>query len=148
MGHDFDVSHFRLESCTASRIVKKPRRNNEEFKMQVALFKWARVAVRNYPGLDLLSSSLNGVWLTDAQAAKAKAAGMLAGEHDVKLPVPRGGYVGLSIELKYGKNKPTKEQNWYGDRLTEEGWLVGYCWDWLKAANLIVAYLSGKKRKP
>jgi len=120
------------------------RRISPEFDMQCALFQWARLYAKNYPGLDLLSCSLNGVKLTKAQAGKAKAAGMLKGEHDVKLPVARGGYHGLSIELKAGKNKATGEQVWYGERLSEEGWLVGYCWQWTAAAHLITAYLSGK----
>jgi hypothetical protein len=119
-------------------------RQSHEFNMQCALFIWSRYERRKYPALDLLEGSMNGVHLTKAQAGKAKAAGMLQGSHDVKLPVKRGGYIGLSIELKYGKNKPTTEQIWYGDRLTEEGWYVCYFWSWTEAADTIKAYLEGK----
>ncbi len=88
---------------------------------------------------------MNGVKLSKAQAGKAKAAGMKKGEHDVTLPVPRGGYTGLSIELKYGKNKPTTDQLEYGENLKSEGWYVAYVWDdWTEAADLIVMYLTGK----
>jgi hypothetical protein len=73
---------------------------------------------------------LNGVKLTAAQAGKAKAAGMLKGEYDIKLPVSRGPYIGLIIELKAGRNKPTPEQEWYGKRMKEEGWCGSVCWDW------------------
>lgn len=119
-------------------------RQSHEFNMQCYLFTWARYSRRMYPALDLLEGSMNGVKLTKAQAGKAKAAGMLQGAHDVKLPVSRGGYIGLSIELKYGKNKPTTEQLWYGDRLVQEGWYVRYCWSWPEAADTIKAYLEGK----
>lgn len=112
--------------------------------MQQALFTWARLAANLYPGLDLLSCSLNGVKLSKAQAGKAKAAGMLPGEHDVKLPVARGGFNGLSIELKAGRNKPTEDQLWYGSRLVSEGWCVEYLWSWEEAMDLIVAYLAGR----
>lgn len=117
-----------------------------EFAEQSALFTWARLpAVRaKYPGIDLLEGSMNGVKLTKAQAGKAKAAGMLTGSHDIKLPVSRGPYIGLSIELKYGKNKPTEQQLWYGGRLQQEGWRVEYAWSWTEARDVIVQYLGQK----
>lgn len=112
--------------------------------MQCALFTWARLSQKALPGLDLLSASLNGVPLSKAQAGRAKAAGMLAGEHDVKLPVARGGYHGLIIELKAGRNRPTQAQRNYGRRMEEEGWLVAYRWDWRQACELIADYLKGR----
>lgn len=112
--------------------------------MQCALFAWARLMQGTLPGLRLLRGSLNGVKLTKAQAGKAKAAGMLKGEHDVMLPVPRGGYSGLSIELKHGDNQPTADQLDYGERMEQEGWMVRYCWEWTEAAEVIVGYLQGK----
>lgn len=115
-----------------------------EFDHQVALFQWARIGSVQaaHPGLDLLEGSMNGVRLTVAQAGKAKAAGMLKGAHDVCLPVARGQYIGLSIEMKYGKNRPTADQIWYAERLRDEGWRVEFCWDWTDARDIIVEYLS------
>lgn len=123
---------------------KRKPRVDHEFNEQAALFSWARcpAVVRKYPALRLLSCSLNGVKLSKAQAGKAKAAGMLKGEHDVRLPVARGGYAGLSIEMKAGRNKPTPEQLEYGDLIADEGWLVCYCWSWTDASNEIMAYLQ------
>jgi hypothetical protein len=114
-----------------------------EHAQQCALFQWARLpaVVKAYPGIDLLEGTLNGVRLTKGQAGKAKAAGMLNGVHDVRLPVARGPYRGLSIEMKWGHNKPTDEQVWYGDRLRSEGWRVETCWDWIAARDVIVEYL-------
>lgn len=115
-----------------------------EFQHQCALFEWARLpaVIAQYPGIDLLEGTMNGVKLTKAQAGKAKAAGMLKGVHDVRLPVARGVHRGLSIEMKYGRNQMTDEQRWYGVRLREEGWRVETCWDWLTARNLIIEYLT------
>ncbi len=122
---------------------RKPRRSPEH-QEQAALIEWARnpAVVAKYPGIDLLSCSLNGVKLSKAQAGKAKAAGMLAGEHDLRLPVARGRYVGLSIEMKAGRNKPTEDQLWYGERLADEGWMVRYCWSWAEAQQIIEYYLT------
>lgn len=120
-------------------------RMEHEFLMQQAVFTWARMplVLKEYPALDLLEGTLNGVRLTQAQAGKAKAAGMLKGVHDVRLPVARGGYLGLSIELKCGRNKPTDEQIAYGKALEREGWKVLYLWDdWLKVKAALIEYLD------
>lgn len=120
------------------------RRADPEFQHQCSLFKWARLpaVVRQYPALRLLEASMNGVRLTPAQAGKAKAAGMLKGQHDIRLPVARGPYIGLSIELKVGKNTPTDDQLQVGQWLEEEGWCVRYAWGWLAAKEEILAYLA------
>jgi len=124
--------------------IPRPRRAEPEFQMQAAVFTWARnpAVLAKYPGINLLEGSMNGVKLTAAQAGKAKAAGMLKGAHDLTLPVPRGGFTGLSIELKAGKNKPTEEQIAYGDALIEQGWKVLYLWnDWEEVKDEIERYL-------
>lgn len=49
------------------------------------------------------SGSMNGVCLTKAQAGKAKACGMVAGDPDIIIwaaPPAVGGCVGMAIELK------------------------------------------------
>jgi len=123
---------------------RKPRRESPEFLEQKSLFTWARNAavLRKHPELRLLSCSLNGVKLSKAQAGKARAAGMLAGEHDVRLPVARGGYACLSIEMKAGDNQPTPEQLAYGERLEAEGACVRYCWSWDEARRAVEDYLA------
>ena len=116
--------------------MRKPRAQ-PEFQHQAALFAWARnpAVLAAHPELALLSCSLNGVKLTAAQAGKAKAAGMLKGEWDVRLPVARGPYVGLLIEMKAGKNTLTPEQKDYGHALT-------VCYDWEAAKAAILTHLA------
>lgn len=127
-----------------------PKRKSEEFDHQCALFEWARnpAVLASYPELHLLSSSLNGVALTKAQAGKAYAAGMLKGEHDIRLPIARGPYIGLTIEMKAGKGKPTSKQLEYGERMHAAGHKVYYFWDWIDARAAILLYLQMKKRPP
>lgn len=125
-------------------MIRGTIKQQPEFAMQCALFNWRDLLVRSYPQLKLLRGSMNGVHLSKAQAGKAKAAGVLKGEHDVTLPVRRGGFNGLSIELKAGNNKPTREQLDYGELLESEGWYVSYAWEWTEAADLIVRYLEEK----
>ena len=124
--------------------IPQKRRAEPEFQMQAALFTWARnpAVLAKYPGINLLEGSLNGVKLSKAQAGKAKAAGLLKGSHDIKLPVPKGGFTGLSIELKAGKNKPTEEQIEHGEALIEHGWKVLYIWDdWEEVKDEIERYM-------
>ena len=121
--------------------------NKPEQQSQEALFSWAKnpATLAKYPSLDLLSSSLNGVRLTIMQAVFAKRGGMLKGEWDVRLPVARGQYIGLIIEMKAGKNTLTKEQKYYEMRMKEEGHYACVCYDWVSAKSVIEGYLELKK---
>ena len=136
-------SLLRALGAEKRRQVRTPRAQ-PEFLEQSALFTWARntAVLRQYPALKLLSCSLNGVKLTPAQAGKAKASGMLAGEHDVRLPVARGRWIGLSIEMKAGDNGPTADQLTYGQDIEAEGWRVAYCWSWVEARDILIDYLN------
>lgn len=120
------------------------RKAQPEYEEQCALFEWARnpAVLNQLPALKLLSSSLNGVKLSKAQAGKAKAAGMLAGESDVKLPVSRGKWIGLIIEMKAGQNTATEEQLKYGSLMEAEGHSFHICYSWQEAKGIIENYLS------
>ena len=133
-------------SAPQQALQPKAKQHNRqpEFEEQCALFSWARDPLLHklHPELRLLSTSLNGVKLTKAQAGKAKAAGMLQGESDVRLPVARGRYIGLIIEMKYGKNKPTPEQLEYGALMAAEGHRFEVCYSCQAAQEVILEYLS------
>ncbi|WVS23928.1 hypothetical protein QkW1_5 [Ralstonia phage QkW1] len=135
---------MRRRSPISTGAVRRAPRRSPEFQEQSALIEWCRIPanIARYPGIDLISASLNGVKLSKAQAGKAKAAGMLAGEHDLRIPVPRGGYVGLIIEMKANSGRPTPAQLWYGERMEEEGHCVRYAWSWIEAKAEIETYLS------
>jgi hypothetical protein len=133
-----------LLAALAAAPSRKPKRRQEEFQHQAALVAWARnpAVVRSLPGIALLEGSMNGIPLPKPVAQKAHAAGMLAGAHDLRLPVPRGRWIGLSIELKVGKGRPSEDQLRIGGLLEGEGWKVAYHWDWEDARAEIIAYLN------
>lgn len=89
---------------------KRPCEGRGEAFEQSAVVGWARANETRYPGLWMLHCSLNGVPLSKAQAGKAKSQGMLRGVPDLFLPYPCGKYVGLYIEMKFGRNQATPEQ--------------------------------------
>jgi hypothetical protein len=116
----------------------------KEYEEQVIIFEWASMMSIQRPELKLLHASLNGVRLTIGQATKAKRAGMKKGYPDIFLPVKRGIYSGLYIELKkVGGKKPGPEQEKWLEALSEQGFDT-YCCKGSKAAiATIESYLNG-----
>lgn len=79
-----------------------------EAQEQVTLFSWA--AVQAIPELALLYHIPNGGSRHKAEAARLRAEGVRAGVPDLCLPVPRGGFHGLYIELKRLRGGRLSEQ--------------------------------------
>ena len=71
-----------------------------EEEEQAAIMEWTVLMAKQYPELDLLFHIPNGGWRHPAVAAKMKAQGVKPGVPDLFLPVARGPYHGLFIELK------------------------------------------------
>jgi hypothetical protein len=114
-----------------------------EHTEQCALFRWADIQQRRLPALSLLFAIPNGGLRSKATAGKLKAEGVKAGVPDICLPVARGEYHGLWIELKAGRNKPTTTQVAWHLRLSREGYRVAVCWGWASAREVIEEYLRG-----
>ena len=125
--------------------MKRMRRRTagpSESQEQKALFQWAALAEQKYPELRLMHHVPNG-GLRDARTAvNLKREGDKRGVPDISLPVPRGKYHGLYIEMKVGKNKLTKEQQQWFKSLEEEGYATHVCYSWLEAREVIEKYLS------
>ena len=113
-----------------------------ESEEQEALFSWALLMETKYPCLKLLYHVPNGGMRSAAVAGKLKAEGVKAGVPDICLPVARGKYHGLYIELKAGKNKATKDQKEWLSALSEEGYMAILCRGWENASKSILAYLE------
>ncbi|WP_080056843.1 VRR-NUC domain-containing protein [Spirosoma aerolatum] len=76
------------------------------------------------------------------EAMKLKAEGLRPGVPDLCLPVPKGRYHGLYVEMKYGDNKPTPEQNYWMQRLTKLGYCCRVCYSRSEAKHIFKTYLS------
>jgi hypothetical protein len=111
---------------------------------QAALFQWARVAVRQYPGLRMMYHVPNGGQRERAVAKKLAGQGVMPGVADVILDVPREGKHGLRIELKRpGKHSVSREQQAWIDAWNAQGYLAVVCIGWEHARDVIVEYLGG-----
>ena len=109
---------------------------------QIKLFQWAKSNEQFIPELKLIYHVPNEGKRKQSTGEILKAAGLRAGVPDVCLPVPRRGYAGLYIEMKYGKNKPTKDQTDYMDGLRNENNYVQVAYSADAAREIIRHYLA------
>lgn len=114
-----------------------------EAKHQSALISWWDIVCKQYnlPKFALYSCP-NGGSRNVIEAVNLKKGGVRAGIPDLTLCVPRNGFHGLYIEMKYGKNKPSKEQTEVLTFLQQQDYQVAVCYDWLEAKTLIENYLK------
>ncbi|HAC16943.1 MAG TPA: VRR-NUC domain-containing protein [Bacteroidetes bacterium] len=119
--------------------------NNPEHLEQVALFQWASLNDERIPELKLMFHIPNGGHRHKAVAAKMKAEGVKAGVPDILLACPRDGFHGLFIEMKAGKNRTTKSQNEWIQRLLGVGYLAVVCYGFEEAKKEIMDYLDWKE---
>lgn len=109
---------------------------------QEALFKWALFIRGRFPEIDLLYHIPNGGSRNRIEAANLKRQGVKAGVPDLCLPVARGNYHGLYIELKAGKNKTTDKQDEWLQNLRDQQYAAEVCVGWEQAAEVITKYLE------
>ena len=127
----------------------QPKKNiSSETQEQEALFRWADFAVSKYPELELMYHVPNEGKRTVSNGAALKRQGLKKGVPDICLPVPRGNYHGLYIEMKKIGGKPTAEQKYYINELAKQGYAV-YIADkgWSDAAEMIEWYLKLEVKK-
>lgn len=114
---------------------------------QEALFSWATCMEHIFPELSLLYHIPNGGRRDHAEAVNLKRQGVKAGVPDICLPVARGGFHGLYIELKAGDNKPTAKQKEWLANLRAEGYKATVCNGWDAARDTILNYLKTRGEK-
>lgn len=76
------------------------------------------------------------------QGRLLKRMGVKKGVSDFFLAYPVHGYAGLWLELKVGKNKPTKEQIAFGERKIKRGYQFAFVWGTENALEMIKRYLK------
>lgn len=114
---------------------------------QMGVIEWANWNTGRFPELQLLFHVPNGGKRNAAEAARFKAMGVKAGVPDLCLPVPRNGFAGLYIEMKYGKNRTTKEQEKWITALRKQGYKVLICYGGEAATKELESYLQGTRTK-
>ena len=113
-----------------------------EHTEQVKLFQWAAHRLGVYPELALMFAIPNAGKRRGSQGGWMVAEGLKRGVPDVCLPVARGGYHGLFLELKHGRNKATVEQLYWQERLLIQGYRADVVYEFEGARAAIIAYLE------
>ena len=120
-----------------------PRRRDLEHQEQKQLIEWADEHAAHWPELALLYAIPNGGSASSrAAAGRRKAEGQRRGVPDLCLPVPRGIFHGLYIELKAAGGRPSPEQRVWCVRLRDNGYRAEIVEGWEAARDLIVRYLT------
>jgi len=114
----------------------------EETKLQQGVMKWASMQTNIYPELQVLYAIPNGANTTRANRIRLVAEGLKKGMPDLCLPVPRGVYGALFIELKTDKGKVSKVQREMHELLDSSGNMVVVCRNLFQVINTIQGYLN------
>ena len=115
-------------------------RAGTESAHQKALFAWMAQQT-DYPELKLAFAIPNGGLRDKVTAARLKAEGAKAGVWDIFLPVPRGRWHGLFIEMKVGNNVLTTPQTDFISKLADN-YAFMVCYSWEEARGALLWYME------
>lgn len=111
---------------------------------QINVVTWCRWQQNAFPELKLLHHCPNGGSRNEREAVKFKQMGVLAGVSDLHLPVPKGVYASLYIEMKYGDGRLEDSQKRFLRTAAEMGNYCVVCYDAQTAINVIGEYVRLK----
>ena len=118
----------------------------KESEEQTMIFKWAEYMSLKYPALRLMFHIPNGGARNLIEAANLKRQGVKPGVPDIFLPVARGGFNGLFIELKRTEGgRVSQAQADYIQKLRMQGYHAVVCKGYDSAVSVIQAYMEGEE---
>ena len=118
-----------------------------ETRHQINVIRWSQQpAIRSrWPELALLFHIKNETSEGKERVATDRAMGVKKGVPDLCLPIPRGNYHALYIELKSETGRTSEAQEWWGKKLLENGNMWEVCHGWQSAVRTLEWYLSLSK---
>lgn len=111
---------------------------------QIAVIQWAQYQIGAHPELKLLYHCPNGGSRNKAEAVKLKQMGVVAGIPDLCLPVPKGIYNGLYIEMKYNNGRLEESQKKKLKELAAVGHYCAVCYGADEAIKILKEYCDLK----
>lgn len=109
---------------------------------QVLVMQWSKLHERLYPSLRWLYHCPNGGSRNGFEAANLKQQGVKAGVPDLHLPIARGRYIGLYLELKYRGGKVTESQVDWISGMVSEGHFAVVCYGMDAAVKVLLEYIT------
>jgi len=122
--------------------VRVKRKESDE---QTAIIEWANIMQHRVPELALLYHVPNGGSRNVIEAKRLKAQGVKSGVPDLVLPVARGKYHGLYIELKTLRGRVSDTQKQWLEALRNQGYAAIVCRGADEAIAMIAKYLAGEE---
>lgn len=117
--------------------------HRSEHSEQCAVVDWARHMNGQYPELSLLFAVPNGAVVPNfALVQKLKSEGLRPGVPDLCLPVVRGEWHGLFIEMKKAGGITSKEQREFIRGVLEQGYEAVICHSADEAIETLERYLN------
>jgi len=123
-----------------------------EHDEQCAVIEWALYSRGKAPDLEWLFAIPNGAKLPylrnkkgqrfSPQAEWLLREGLKPGVSDLFLPSAKGGFNGLFLEMKFGKNTVTPEQKMFMDAVEKNGYKVAVCYTAVDAIGVLCDYLG------
>lgn len=129
-----------------------------EHEEQVAVIQWCDWNKNRFPGIEKIFAIPNGAKAAyrklssgksfSPEGQKLKREGRRSGVPDLELPLARGGYFGLFIEMKAEGGKVDQNQDDYIRYLNHHGYLAVACWGSEEAINVLEWYCSLPPTEP
>lgn len=116
-----------------------------EDEEQIAVFSWASLNLGRFPELELMHHIPNGGKRSKSEAVRFRAMGVRAGVCDIFLPVSRGEWHGLYVEMKALDGRVSKEQEKYMAAVGKQGYYCRVCYGAESAIHEITEYLTTKE---
>ena len=123
------------------------RRSSEDLEQEVVM-QWVHMNTGKWPELALLHHIPNGGARSSREGAKLKRMGVLAGVADLHLPVARGPWHGLYIEMKHGEGRLQESQKDFLKLAAEQGVYCIVCYSAEDAIEVIRQYVSRATKYP
>lgn len=117
--------------------------SSEDMEQSIVM-QWAQLNAGRCPELRLLHHIPNGGDRRTREGAKLKRMGVLAGVPDLHLPVGRGGFHSLYIEMKYDGGKVSAEQVDFMLKAAEQNNYCCVCYTAEDAIRILDEYTSLK----
>ncbi len=116
-----------------------------ESEHQRAVIRWSQQPkIRTkWPELALLFHVKNETAEGAKRVASDKAMGVKKGVPDLCLPVARGPYHGMWLEMKNERGRVSDAQKWWIKKLGEQQYFAVVCYGWQEAVKVLEWYLDG-----
>jgi len=114
-----------------------------EYDYQVAVFQWAYFHRNKWPEINFMFAVINETrGISPQKGNRDRLQGKRSGVPDICLPVPRGTFHGLYIEMKSPTGKISENQKKYAIFLKSQGYFVALCNSPECATDTIKDYLN------